>query len=173
MRSIRAKVTYANVIATVALFGVVAGGGAYAAATIGAGDIKKNAVRAKHVKKGAIAAAKIRNGAVRPNKLQRPPIWARVAANGTILGQSGGISMISTLGGVHQLDLGRNVDSGALIVTSIDSDGVVDGAAGGAICSHTNQCSGAADGSPSAARIYTSNTSGNVTALPFYVAVVR
>jgi len=173
MRSIRAKLTYANVIATIALFGVVAGGGAYAAATIGAGDIKKNAVRAKHVKAGAIAAAKIRNGAVRPNKLQRPPIWARVAANGTILGQSGGISVISSLGGVHQLDLGRNVNAGALIVTTLDHDGGIDGAAGGAICSHTNECTSGAQDSPSAVRVHTSNTAGNATALPLYIAVVR
>jgi hypothetical protein len=60
----RERLTYANVMATIAVFAAL-GGGAYAAATIGADDIKKNAVRAKHVKKNQIRAAHLRKGAVR------------------------------------------------------------------------------------------------------------
>jgi hypothetical protein len=73
------RLTYANVMSTIAAFGVLATGGAYAAAQIGAKDIKKNAVRAKHIKKGqikakhvaksAVATAKIRDGAVTRAKL--------------------------------------------------------------------------------------------------------
>ena len=64
----RLKLSYANVMATLAMF-AVRGGGAYAAATIGAGDIKKNAVRSKHIKKNAVKTPKIKNGAVTANKL--------------------------------------------------------------------------------------------------------
>ena len=158
----RKRLTYANVMATIAVF-VALGGGAYAAATIGPGDIKKNAVRAKHIKANSVT----------PAKLKKAPLWARVQANGAISAQSGGISVISELGGVFQLDMGRNVGKAALLVTPLDSDGIIDGTAGGAICSHTNQCTGAADGANNAVRIYTSNVAGNATALPFYVAIIR
>ncbi len=53
MRRLRSHVTYANVMATVAVF-LVLGGGAYAASKIGAGDIKRNAVRSKHIKDGQV-----------------------------------------------------------------------------------------------------------------------
>jgi hypothetical protein len=52
---IRAHLTYANVISTICLF-LLLGGGAWAAATIGSHDIKKNAVRSRHIKNGAVKA---------------------------------------------------------------------------------------------------------------------
>ena len=54
---IRERLSYANVMATVAVFGVLAGGGAYAASKIGPKDIAKNAVRSKHIKNGQVRAA--------------------------------------------------------------------------------------------------------------------
>ena len=44
------RLSYANVMATIAVFGVLAGGGAYAASKIGPTDLRVNAVRSKHVK---------------------------------------------------------------------------------------------------------------------------
>jgi hypothetical protein len=66
---LRRRLTYGNVMATIAVFGVLAGGGAYAASKIGAGDIAKNAVRSKHIKKNAVKTPKIANGAVTAPKL--------------------------------------------------------------------------------------------------------
>jgi len=66
---LRRKLTYANVMSTIAVFGVLAGGSAYAAATIGAGDIKKNAVRSRHIITKAVSTAKLADGAVTGRKL--------------------------------------------------------------------------------------------------------
>ena len=51
----------ANIVGYLALF-VALGGTTYAAATIGAGDIKTNAVRAKHVKSNQIKSPEVKNG---------------------------------------------------------------------------------------------------------------
>lgn len=51
---VRRHLTYANVMSTIAVFGVLAGGGAYAATKIGSKDIKRNAVTGKHIKKSAV-----------------------------------------------------------------------------------------------------------------------
>lgn len=59
MERLRGKLTYANVVATLALFLVLAGGSAFAA-----GKLAKNSVGTKQIKKDAITAAKIKNGAV-------------------------------------------------------------------------------------------------------------
>jgi hypothetical protein len=79
LQMIRRPLTYANVMSTIAAFGVLATGGAYAASKIGPKDIKKNAVRAEHVKKNqikarhiaknAVARSDIRDGAVTEAKL--------------------------------------------------------------------------------------------------------
>ena len=53
-------------MATIAVFGVLAGGGAYAASKIGSGDIANNAVRSKHIKNNAVKAPKIADARWRP-----------------------------------------------------------------------------------------------------------
>ena len=89
VRQLRRRVSYANVVSTIALFGVLAGGGAYAATKIGPGDIAKNAVRAKHVKKKQVRSKHIRNGAVTKPKLAAPlrgtTHFARVKSDGTLI----------------------------------------------------------------------------------------
>jgi hypothetical protein len=55
MRSLRERLTYANVMATVAVFGVL-GGGSYAASTA-----KKNSVTTKSVKNASLGGIDVRN----------------------------------------------------------------------------------------------------------------
>jgi hypothetical protein len=75
----RRHLTYANVVATLAAFGVLAGGGAYAASKIGAEDIKRNAIRTKHIKGGEVTKGKLAPG------LRRRTEFARVKSNGTLV----------------------------------------------------------------------------------------
>jgi hypothetical protein len=63
MKRLRPRLTYANVIATLALF-LALGGGAYAAT-----QLPKNSVGAKQLKKSAVTAAKIKDGAVTGSKI--------------------------------------------------------------------------------------------------------
>jgi hypothetical protein len=64
MRMIRSKLTYANVMATVAVF-IALGGSAYAAT-----QLKKSSVGTKQIKNNAVTAAKIKNGAITGSKVQ-------------------------------------------------------------------------------------------------------
>jgi hypothetical protein len=59
LERLRRRLTYANVVSTVAVVGMLAGGGAYAASKIGAKDIAKNAIRSKHVKNASLTAVDI------------------------------------------------------------------------------------------------------------------
>ena len=68
-RFLRSRVTYANVASTLALTLSVSMGGAYAAAQIGAGDIKEDAVRTRHIDDGAVRKNDINDGAIRRAKL--------------------------------------------------------------------------------------------------------
>ena len=59
MRTIRSRLTYANVIATLALFIAIGGASAFAAS-----KLAKNSVGTKQIKNQAVTAAKIQNGAI-------------------------------------------------------------------------------------------------------------
>jgi hypothetical protein len=84
VKHIRKRVTYANVMSSIAVFLVLGGATAYAAKKIGSneiksnsittGKIKKNAVTSAKIKKNAITSAKIKNGAVTGAKINTSTI---------------------------------------------------------------------------------------------------
>jgi hypothetical protein len=65
MKSVRKRLTYANVMSSIAVFLVLGGATAFAASTLG-----KNTVGSKQLKKNAVTAAKIKNGSVTGAKLK-------------------------------------------------------------------------------------------------------
>jgi hypothetical protein len=67
MTSLREKLSYANVVATIAL--VLAVAGIPTAAAITASKVKKNAVGTKQLKNGSVTPAKLAPGAVTADKL--------------------------------------------------------------------------------------------------------
>lgn len=74
MKVIRKRLTYANVVSTIAVFLVLGGGAAVAADqlgknSVGSKQLKKNAVTAAKLKNNAVTAAKLANGAVTNAKL--------------------------------------------------------------------------------------------------------
>ncbi len=74
MSRLRPKLTYSNVVATLALFVAVGGASAFAASqlgknTVGAKQIKKNAVTTAKIKKNAVDTARIKNNSVNGAKV--------------------------------------------------------------------------------------------------------
>ena len=74
---LRSRLTYTNVVGTIALLGVFAAGGAYAAATTGARDIKNNAVRGRHIKNNQVTGADVNEA-----RLDATALRTRVARGG-------------------------------------------------------------------------------------------
>ena len=68
MKQIRKRLTYANVVSSIALFLVLGGATALAAGlaknSVGSKQLKKNAVTSAKIKNNAVTTAKIRNGAI-------------------------------------------------------------------------------------------------------------
>jgi len=98
---IKPRLSYANVVSTIAAFAALATGGAYAADKITAKDIKNNAVRAKHIKKNQVKAKHVARNAVRTPKIADgaissaklgtiTPVENRVAVAG---GEGGSVSV--------------------------------------------------------------------------------
>ncbi len=66
---VRPKLTYSNVMATIAVFGVLAGGTALAAEKITAKQIANGAIKSKKLKNGAVTTPKLADLAVTTAKL--------------------------------------------------------------------------------------------------------
>lgn len=65
LERLRHRLTYANVMSSIAVFAVLAGGGAYAASKIGPDDIAKDAVRSRHIKKNQVTGKHVREASLR------------------------------------------------------------------------------------------------------------
>jgi hypothetical protein len=107
MKSRLPKLSYSNVIATIALF-VALGGAAVAA------GLPKNSVGTKQLKRGAVTAAKLKKGAVTSGKLAPKSVIAgKLGANAVLPGNIGNGAITSA-----------KIGAGAVIASSI-KNGVV------------------------------------------------
>jgi hypothetical protein len=89
MTVLRGRFTYANVVATLALFIAVGGASAFAATqlpknSVGAKQLKKGAVNTAKIKDEAVAETKIKNGAVTGAKIKPGTIGASALASGVV-----------------------------------------------------------------------------------------
>jgi hypothetical protein len=97
----RPKLSYANVVSTLCLFLLLAGGAAYAAS-----HLAKNSVGSKQLKKNSVTTAKIKNGAVTGPKI----------ADGAITGAQVKVGSLT----------GTNVLDGSLTGTDINQSSLTD-----------------------------------------------
>ena len=86
MKKLRKHLTYSNVVGTLALFLVLTGATAFAAAqlgknTVGSKQLKKNSVTAAKIKKNAITTAKIKGDAVTGAKVKESTLGTVPSAN--------------------------------------------------------------------------------------------
>jgi hypothetical protein len=90
MRTIRERLTYSNVVSTLALFLVVCGGAAYAAKvakkSVGPSQLKANAVTTAKIKANAVTTRKIKKNAVTNAKIKDGAIESEKIADGSVTG---------------------------------------------------------------------------------------
>lgn len=91
MKHIRKRLTYANVMSTIAVFLVLGGGAALAAGKLG-----KNSVGTKQLKNNSVTTAKIKNEAVTEAKLAGNAVSSAKLANGAVIGGKVAEGAIST-----------------------------------------------------------------------------
>ncbi len=129
MKQVRKRLTYANVMSSIAVFLMLGGATAFAATKIGANEIKANsiktgkivkeAVTAGKIKKNAVTESRIADGAVTTNKIADNAVTTGKIANDAVtgdkvkessLGQVPSAANANTVGGVSAaaLTVGRS-----------------------------------------------------------------
>jgi hypothetical protein len=78
------RLTYANVVSSLALFLVLSGGAAYAAKKIGSHELRGGAVTAAKIKRNAVTRSKIQAGAISTAKITAAAVTDGKLADGAI-----------------------------------------------------------------------------------------
>jgi hypothetical protein len=86
VKQIRKRLTYANVMSSIAVFLVLGGASAYAAKKIGSNEIKGNSISTGKIKREAVAAAKIKKSAVTTNKIANNAVTTAKIADDAVTG---------------------------------------------------------------------------------------
>jgi hypothetical protein len=84
VKHIRKRITYANVMSSIAVFLVLGGATAYAAKKIGSNEIKGNSITTGKIKKQAVTSSKIKNNAVTTAKIANGAVTGAKLNLGTI-----------------------------------------------------------------------------------------
>src|SRR5262245_51202866 len=100
MRAIRSRLTYANVVATLALVIAVGGGAAYAANTVFSSDIVDGQVKIADVGQGAVATSEVLNdtatgGGLTAADLRSGSVGTAEVANNSLRGEDLGVRVRS------------------------------------------------------------------------------
>jgi hypothetical protein len=113
LAGLRGKLTYANVVATIALFAAL-GGGSFAVAAA----LKKDSVGTKQIQKKAVKTGELDTGAVTSKKIAAAAVTSAALADGSVTGAK---INEAELGPVPTADKALNVVS-----VVVKSDGTVD-----------------------------------------------
>jgi hypothetical protein len=85
VKQIRKRITYANVMSSIAVFLVLGGASAYAAKKIGSNEIKGNSITTGKIKKEAVATAKIKKEAVKTSKIANNAVASAKLADNAVI----------------------------------------------------------------------------------------
>lgn len=105
MKSIRKRLTYANVMSSIALF-LVLGGAAFAAA-----KLPKNSVGTKQLKKNAVTAAKIKKNAVTSAKISADAVDGSKVKDGSLTGTDINLGSLGTVPSATKADTANSATS--------------------------------------------------------------
>jgi hypothetical protein len=84
VKHIRKRITYANVMSSIAVFLVLGGATAYAAKKIGSNEIKGNAITTGKLKKEAVTASKLKKSSVTTAKIANGAVTGEKVADGSL-----------------------------------------------------------------------------------------
>lgn len=109
MKQIRKRLTYANVMSSLAVFLILGGATAFAATKIGTKDLKAGAVTTGKIKKEAVKAGKIAKEAVKTSKIGKDAVTGEKVNESTLgevpkaaIGSPAAYALLTVGGGINE-----------------------------------------------------------------------
>ncbi len=131
MKQIRKRLTYANVMSSIAVFLMLGGATAFAASKIGANQLKANSVKTGKIVKEAVKAGKLAKNAVTTPKIANGAVTTEKIANDAVTGEKANESTFGTVPSAVNAQQGApaayaEIEGGGGIVDTEPSRGIVD-----------------------------------------------
>jgi hypothetical protein len=125
----RRHLSYANVMSTIAVFGVIAGGGAYAASqldkdSVGSKQIKAGAVKDSELANDSVTAPKVANGSLRSEDFASGQLPGGPAGPAGATGPQGAAGSARAYGTVRPQDCAYPGSGGYFICTPTRAKGI-------------------------------------------------
>ncbi len=119
MKQIHKRLTYANVMSSIAVFLILGGATAFAAKKIGANELKANAVKTGKIVKEAVTAGKIKKNAVTTTKIANDAVTGDKANESTFgtVPSANNANNANTVGGQSQTKVFKILNPGQSNVT--------------------------------------------------------
>jgi len=134
VKQIRQRLTYANVMSSIAVFFVLGGATAFAADKIGANEIKANSIKTGKIVKEAITAGKIKTGAVTTTKIADKAITGAkldLTTLGTVPNATNAVTAQNAVNAVNAQKVGGKSLNDIVMWVSIASNGSTVRSSGG------------------------------------------
>jgi hypothetical protein len=97
VKQIRKRITYANVMSSIAVFLILGGATAFAAQKIGSNEIKGNSITTGKIKKEAVTTSKIKKNSINTAKIQKDAVTGEKVKDGSLTGSDINLSTIGTV----------------------------------------------------------------------------
>jgi len=94
---IRKRITYANVMSSIAVFLVLGGATAFAAKKISSNQIQGNSISTGKIKKEAVTTSKIKNNSISTAKIQNDAVTGAKVKDGSLTGSDINLSSVGTV----------------------------------------------------------------------------
>jgi hypothetical protein len=117
---IHKRLTYANVMSSIAVFLVLGGGAAYAAKKIGSHELRGGAVTTAKIKRNAVTRSKIKAEAISTTKIAKAAVTNARLADGSVSLEKLAPGFISPA--AERLSHAANISAGGVVLTG--SDGI-------------------------------------------------
>lgn len=109
MKQIRKRLTYANVMSSIAVFLMLGGATAFAATKIGANQLKANSVKTGKIVKEAVKAGKLAKNAVTTPKIANLAVTTEKIANDAVTGEKANESTFGTVPSANTANTANSV----------------------------------------------------------------
>ncbi len=119
MKQIRKRLTYANVMSSIAVFLMLGGATAFAAQKIGSNEIKGNSITTGKIKKEAVTAAKIKAAAVTTAKLGQNAVTSEKIADNAVTTTKIADNAVTTAKIANEAVTNAKIGNGAVSVTKL------------------------------------------------------
>jgi hypothetical protein len=129
VKQIRQRLTYANVMSSLAVFLILGGATAFAATKIGANQLKANSVKTGKIVKEAVTTSKIKNNAVNSAKIANGAVTTDKIGNDAVTGAKVNEGTLGQVPSANSANFANSAGSAQPeVFAKIEADGSVVGA---------------------------------------------